>query len=272
MRRITLCADDYGLSPGVSRGIRDLIARGRLNATSVMTAAPSFNQDEADALMRIAGKAAIGLHVTLTAPFRPLFPTFAPLRDGAFPKLPALLGLATARRLNRDTVYREVTAQLQAFARHFGRMPDYVDGHQHVQLFPQIRDAFLRAVIERAPNAWVRQCGRFSGQPRGLADRKALLLDVLSLRFRRKAQRLGVPFNPAFAGTYNFGAAGDFSRLFASFLDGLPDGGLVMCHPGFADDELKRVDPLTTQRECEFAFFAGDDFPRLLAERGFTLG
>lgn len=32
-RRIWLCADDYGISPGVNRAIRDLIERGRLNAT-----------------------------------------------------------------------------------------------------------------------------------------------------------------------------------------------------------------------------------------------
>ncbi|HVT56350.1 MAG TPA: ChbG/HpnK family deacetylase, partial [Xanthobacteraceae bacterium] len=36
MRRIVLCADDYALSPGVSAGIRELLAAGRLNATSVM--------------------------------------------------------------------------------------------------------------------------------------------------------------------------------------------------------------------------------------------
>ena len=41
-RRIWLCADDYGISPAVDRGIRELIARGRLNATSVMVVAPSF--------------------------------------------------------------------------------------------------------------------------------------------------------------------------------------------------------------------------------------
>ena len=35
-RRIWLCADDYGLAEGVNRAIRDLISRGRLNATSVM--------------------------------------------------------------------------------------------------------------------------------------------------------------------------------------------------------------------------------------------
>ena len=38
-----LCADDYGISPAVSAAIRDLIARRRINATSVMVVAPSFS-------------------------------------------------------------------------------------------------------------------------------------------------------------------------------------------------------------------------------------
>ena len=38
--RFVLCADDFALSPGVSRGIIDLIARGRLSATGCMTVSP----------------------------------------------------------------------------------------------------------------------------------------------------------------------------------------------------------------------------------------
>ena len=44
-RRIWLCADDYGLSDGVNRAIRDLIERGRLNATSVMMVTPAIGRD-----------------------------------------------------------------------------------------------------------------------------------------------------------------------------------------------------------------------------------
>src|ERR1019366_7759061 len=50
LRKFWLCADDYGISPAVDRAIRDLIARGRLNATSVMVRAPSFSTAEAAAL------------------------------------------------------------------------------------------------------------------------------------------------------------------------------------------------------------------------------
>ena len=74
-RRIWLCADDYGISPGVNRAIRDLIKLGRLNATSVMVVGPAVGRDEVAALQDVAcasPRCAIGLHVTLTAPFRPL--------------------------------------------------------------------------------------------------------------------------------------------------------------------------------------------------------
>src|SRR5665811_2226741 len=93
-RQIWLCADDYGLSPSVNAGIRELIARGRLNATSVMVAAPHLGDDEAAALDLLnAGekRAATGLHVTLTAPFKPMSAGFAPLRDGCFLPLAELM-------------------------------------------------------------------------------------------------------------------------------------------------------------------------------------
>jgi len=45
-RHIWLCADDYGMSPAVNVAIRDLIMRGRINATSVMVVAPNFYRSE----------------------------------------------------------------------------------------------------------------------------------------------------------------------------------------------------------------------------------
>ena len=164
----------------------------------------------------------------------------------------------------------EIAAQLRAFLDAFGHLPDFVDGHQHVHLFPQVRDAFLKVVAETAPDAWVRQCGR-ARSARRLRDRKGLVLDILSVRFRRKARRLGVATNPAFAGAYAFTPKADFAKIFPRFLAGLPDGGLIMCHPGFVDAELERLDPLTTLREHEFAFFNSDDFPKLLGRHGVAL-
>jgi chitin disaccharide deacetylase len=273
-RRIWLCADDYGISPGVNRAIRDLIARGRLNATSVMVVGPAIGRDEIEALREAAAKnprCAIGLHATLTAPFHPLTLHFRPLDGGLFLPFPKLLRGGLLRRLDAEIIRAEISAQLAAFVEKFGRAPDFVDGHQHVQLFPAVRDGFLAAVKQAAPNAWVRQGGRIQPLLQRLRAPKALLLDLLSAQFRRRALRASVAFNPAFAGAYDFSHAPDFAGLMPQFLDSLPDGGVVMCHPGFVDDILVGLDPLTGQREREHAYLASDAFQRLLAETNVTL-
>jgi predicted glycoside hydrolase/deacetylase ChbG (UPF0249 family) len=274
-RRIWLCADDYGISPGVNRAIRDLIERGRLNATSVMVVGPAIGRDEASRLQASAAsspRCAIGLHVTLTAPFRPLTMHFRPLDGGMFLPFPKLLRVGLFRRLDAEIIHAELLVQLRAFGELFGRPPDFVDGHQHAQLFPQVRDAFLEAVKETAPSAWVRQCGRPQPLTQRLGTPKPLVLDILSAQFRRRAARVRLAFNPGFAGAYDFSRQPDFGVLMRQFLDGLPEDGVVMCHPGFVDEALVSLDPLTVQREREHAFLGGEQFPRLLAANKVTLG
>jgi predicted glycoside hydrolase/deacetylase ChbG (UPF0249 family) len=272
-RHIWLCSDDYGISAAVNAGIRELIMRDRLNATSVMVAAPHLDNDEAPTLELLNSgvkRAAIGLHVTLTAPFKPMSEGFAPIRDGGFMSLADMMRAAVARRLQPEMLTIEIATQLQAFIEAFGHLPDFIDGHQHVHLFPQVRDAFLKVVVETAPNVWVRQCGR-ANSLRRLHDRKALVLDILSMAFRRRAERLGLATNPAFAGAYAFTSKANFAKIFPRFLTGLPDGGLIMCHPGFVDAELQRLDSLTHLREREFAYFNSDAFPQALADHGVEL-
>ena len=243
-RHIWLCADDYGMSPAVNVAIRDLVVRGRINATSVMVVAPNFYRSEAVSLNMLNAsetRVAIGLHVTLTAPYQPLSPNFQPVCDGIF-----LSKRETARHsflhlLRRETLESEISSQLQEFITAFGRLPDFIDGHQHVHLFPQIREALLSVVKNVAPNVWVRQCGRIGPLHKRVADGKAIAFDILSNGFRRLANQYGVRVNSAFAGTYGFAKDADYAQIFPKFLRGLPDGSVVMCHPGFVDAELQRL-------------------------------
>ena len=275
LRRIWLCADDYGISPGVNRAIRDLIERGRLNATSVMVVGSALGREEVEALQTAVAnspRCAIGLHATLTAPFHPLTMHFRPLDGGLFLPFPKLLRAGLARRLDPEIIRAELVVQFATFADLFGRAPDFVDGHQHAQLYPQVRDAFLSAVKQAAPAAWVRQCGRDAPFLQRLGAPKALFLDGLSAQFRKRAARAGITVNPGFAGAYDFTKRQDFGLLMRQFLDGMPDQGVIMCHPGFVDDVLRGLDPLTDQREHEHAYLRGEQFPELLAANRVTLG
>lgn len=273
-RRIWLCADDYGISPGVNRAIRELIAMRRINATSVMMVGPAIDRAEIDALKAAVAEntgCAIGLHATMTAPFQPMTMHFRPTDGSAFPPLGAMLRDSLLRRLDADMMRTEFETQLAAFALLFGAPPAYADGHQHVQLFPQVRGAFLDAVRQAAPQAWIRQCGSAGTLMEKVTNPKAGLLDVLSTGLRRAARSRNVAFNPGFAGAYDFARRPEFGGLMANFLDGLPDGGLIMCHPGHVDDTLRDLDPLTDQREREYEYLAGPEFPRLLATKRVAL-
>src|SRR5262249_57339219 len=114
-RRISLCADDYGMSQGVNRAIRDLIAKRRLSATSVMVVTPAFTRGEIDELKAAAKERdgfSIGAHVTLTAPHHPLTTHFRPLKGGEFLKLGKLLQTAVMRRLDVEILRAEIAAPI----------------------------------------------------------------------------------------------------------------------------------------------------------------
>jgi chitin disaccharide deacetylase len=272
LRRIVLCADDYALSPGVSRSIRELIGMGRLNATSVMTVFSGLKEEAAKlAETKSPIQFQTGLHVTLTGGFKPLVALPLKTKDGNFPPVKAYLNPLNTPKISRAGVTEEIEAQFRAFRDAFGRLPDFVDGHQHVQLMPSLRSAFLDTVAKLAPRAWVRQCGPASAL-QAAGGSKTRFLALLNSGFRSQARARGLAFNPAFAGAYDFADSREYAVLFGHFLKGLPSGGLIMCHPGFVDAELKSRDPLLDQREAEHKFFASDNLPTLLTKAGATLG
>lgn len=263
MKRVVLCADDYAISPGVSQAIRTLIAARRINATSVMTVFDALPA-EAEALKAAAAGtgASIGLHVTFTGAFAPLTPAMAE-PPGTFPALSKLLRTALLRRLDPRAVAAEVEAQFAAFRDAFGHPPHHVDGHQHVHVLPVIRAAVLKATARHAPGAFLRDVTPARAALHGL-DLKGRLIGAFASGFTRDAARLGLAANTGFGGAYDFSADHDFATLLAHFLKGVPDGALVMVHPGRVDDPLVARDPLTHQREVEYEVLHGPLMPQIL--------
>lgn len=271
--RITLCADDYGLAPGVSAAIRHLIALGRLQATGCMTAGPHWPAAAA-ALKPLDGMADIGLHLTLTdqAPAGPM-PRLAP--DGRLPSLGRLLKLALSGRLDRAEIAAELDRQLDRFQTEFGRPPDFIDGHHHVHQLPVIGEAVIAAWKTRlGGKGWVRSCLE---PPVGILSRRvsplrALVIAQLGRGFRRRLEQAQVPHNRSFRGVYDFSGKVPFATLFRKFTDHPGPDCLMMVHPGLVDDALRAADGLTDQREVEYRFLASEACVLDLAERGIALG
>ncbi|TGD92740.1 ChbG/HpnK family deacetylase [Methylobacterium nonmethylotrophicum] len=269
-RPVVLCADDYGLSPGVSRGILALARGRRISATGAMTNIPAF-REAAAALGELRGTTGLGLHLTLTAgaPLGPL-PRLAP--DGRLPPLGRLLGLSLSGRLAASDVRPEIERQLDAFASAIGHLPDFVDGHQHVHVLPGVRAALLGALKARGWQGWLRDPGDAPGailaRPHA---RKAIVVAGLGLGFRGAARRAGFSTNRGFSGFSDFAAGDGFAEAFARSFRALGPAPVVMCHPGEIDQGLRDLDPVVESRPLELAYLGSVRFGEFLEREGLRL-
>ncbi len=271
-RRIVLCADDYAISPGVSRGIVELVRMGRLTATSAMSVAPDWPRLAAG-LNEVEGGVAVGLHLTLTgmSPLGPM-PRFAPHR--LFPPLSQVVRAALLRRLPLDEIGAEFDRQLDAFQTARGRMPDFIDGHQHVHALPGIRDVLLAGLARRglAGRLWLRDP---ADRPDAILRRrteakKAFAVAGLAVGFATAARRAGFAVNRGFSGFSAFDPVRDPGPDFARFLLATGPAHLVMCHPGHVDG-AEELDGVVESRAREFAYLASDAFADLLDRSRVTL-
>ena len=253
-RRLVVCVDDAAYDAAVTRSVLALAAAGRITAASVMVGSPHWPV-HAPALAAAPG-IDLGLHLDLTE-----FPVAGPSRP-----LPVVLLLTYAvGRLAAGALRAAIDAQLDRFERHAGRLPDHIDGHQHVQQLPAVREALLEAIGRRwggsTTHPWVRS-GR---PPAAAASPKARLIGALGARrLAALSERAGCATNPALVGVYGFhGDAAAYLARLDGWLAEAPDGALLMTHPAAGGDATAR-DPIAEARRVEHAVLAGEGFAALL--------
>ena len=264
--RLVLCADDFGLTEGVSHGILDLIEVGRLSATSAMTTHRWWPR-LGPILREACSGVGVGLHLNFTsgAPLGPL-PRLAP--GGRLPSLRRLIGLSLAGGIDEAEVRAEIGRQLDAYMAVMGRPPDFIDGHQHVHVFPGIRRMLLDTLRRRGLGGrlWLRDPSdglRPIVRRRG-AMAKAAALKGFALGFRRAARTAGFETNEGFSGFSAFDPTRSFEREMHRFMVRLGPKPLVMCHPGYVDDELRGIDPVVETRSQELIYLSSTGFGELL--------
>jgi len=148
------------------------------------------------------------------------------------------------------------------------RAPDFIDGHQHVHQFPQIRDALVAELQHRYPNhptLWLRSTRYYAkakpadsavlaARQRTSTDRsyrgKALIIERLGARALEHKVAGRWPMSRALAGVYDFrGGEAVYAQLLAHWLATMQAGDVLMCHPA---SQPMAHDPLGAQRLAEY--------------------
>lgn len=258
MKKIVLCADDYGQYQAVTDAILMLVDKQRLSAVSCMTTV--LDAAHAEKLLAFNSQIDIGLHLDLTT---------------KEPSLNQLIINAFLGRLNINELKANINQQIDAFIDFFGCLPDFVDGHQHVHHLPMIREVLLAIYQTRFQNKKTYLRVPANGLESLLMPiynfPKAQIIALTGAYvLKRKVMQLNIPHNISFGGIYDFRNATNYRYYFNKFLQQISNNGLIMCHPGVNSDH-KNDDPIALARTHEYQYLLSDDFINDCQRHGITI-
>ncbi len=253
MRSVIINADDFGLSPGVNRGILSAFRDGVVTSTTLFANLAGF--DDAVAIARENPDLPVGIHLSLvwgrpvSDPAR--IPTLVD-REGRLHRSAGALGVrAMLGRVSVDQMQIEFASQIRKVL-DAGLTPTHLDTHKHIHVLPGVTRALVsvagefgihkvRLPRERSPRSRGRRCPASGNAKR----------TVIALLCRRAESQLA-----ALKTTNHFVGIADSACLdvqtLSFILRNLDDGVTeVMCHPGYVDDEMKRYVVHPARREIE---------------------
>ncbi len=252
-RLVKICADDFGFNDFVSQGIIHLISQRRLSATSCMTNMPNWNNHFSE-LLKFRDRVEIGLHFNLTE---------GNLRSKQF-SLNRLILESYLGKINILDIETEFQLQLDNFKNCSGFLPDYIDGHQHIQQLPVIRNAVVNVIKRNYDNIlpYIRVSSNGLNNSLKIST-KALLVHLLGANsLRNLARKNDIPTTSNFAGFSSFKDDQYYPLQFEYYLKSIKNNGVIMCHPGLANPN--NSDPIAASRFKEYNFFNSNLFLELL--------
>jgi hopanoid biosynthesis associated protein HpnK len=275
---VIINADDFGLSPGVNRGILDAFRHGILTSTTMLVNLRSF--EDAVGLARRNPDLPVGIHLSLLWGAPVSDPSTVPSlidRDGQFPRSLSVL----ARRywlgaLNLDHVRAEFRAQVERF-RAAGLEPTHVDTHKHVHCLPGVLDALAHVVSEqqiqrvRFPYEDGLATPTTDGAPANTTSMKSRLksrlVAFLVRNGRPKLEGQGLRTTDHFVGIEQQDRldGGTLQFILSHLRDGVTE---LMCHPGYDDDLAREYSKTPPNRQRELAALQDPAVRACLTTRG----
>ncbi|TML18596.1 MAG: ChbG/HpnK family deacetylase [Actinobacteria bacterium] len=233
-RLLIVNADDYGLTPGVSRGILRGVREGVVTSTSVLVLGSGFSRSVG--WLRDEAPLGVGVHLALVGEDPPLsaardIPTLID-RRGRLPRSwRQLVPKVMAKRIDFADVERELAAQIGA-AQDAGLSIDHLNSHQHVHMFPGLREVVVD-LAHRFDVPAIRVTRSTTRGPVGLLIRR------LAATLERELQADGIVFPRGAAGLDEAGRFDESAMLRALDRFASSDASSVELsgHPGEAEDD-----------------------------------
>ena len=285
MRQLIVNTDDFGLTAGVNRGIKDAHAGGIVTSATLMATGAQF--DDAVTTARSAPRLSVGCHIALVdgTPVSPpeTIDTLLAIRSATPDKFYSSLSAFAARAMlggfDPDQLVAEIAAQIRKLQA-AGLQVTHLDSHKHSHIFPDILTAMLRAAricgVPAIRNPFVplkaMNPRQFKGK-RSLWKRysQVRMLHSFSGQFLQRTKRAGLLTPDGVLGVIETGTVD--ASLLRQTLTTLPEGTWeLVCHPGYSDPDLRTSGTrLLDSRDEELRLLTSAELPQFLAEQKFNL-
>jgi hopanoid biosynthesis associated protein HpnK len=285
LRNLIVNADDLGWTNGVNQGIADAHRNGIVTSASLLANGAAF-ESAVDVAQHVPNLG-VGVHLNLSDGRPVAAPDSVPTllnSDGQLDGGPeALLAKIAMRRIELHEVEREWDAQIRK-VRDAGIAPSHVDGHKHVHMLPGLFEIALRLAKKHGIEA-IRMSHEASRLRAALSagggeqETSVLLkqgaqargMKLLARNARAMAEKTGISVADYFCGIAQTGQL--TKQGVARLLRDLPEGTTeLMCHPGYADEDLRHSPTrLQQSRQQEVAIFTDMEIRNLVASEGIRL-
>lgn len=273
-KRLIVNADDFGRSPGVSRGILEAHQAGIVTSTTVMINQPGIELQLTEALA--CPTLGIGLHLVFTG-LQPVLPpeTIPSLvrENGHFFDHHTLW--AQSETISTDQLRAELSSQVEQFGALAGRPPDHLDCHHFVHLYPPFFQVYADLAVRfclplRVPFPpetdfllAAHSLPFLEGFPPDLV-RGMIVTNSACLRSRQ------LTHPDRFISSF-FGWESLTLSTLLYLLNTLPPGtSELMCHPGY-DEPALAGSSYRQERETELALLAEPAVQELVEHAGIEL-
>lgn len=233
-KELIVCADDFGLTEGISEGIVNAYSEGIVTRTSIIANSKAF--DHAVLLSKKNQGLKVGIHLTLVEE--------EPINEhnkikslmGQNGKLlinyKAFLVRYALLKIDINEVYAEWESQIQKVLKS-GININHIDSHQHLHMLPGI----FKKTLELALKYKIKKVRMFYHDIADIGSLKEGSLAFLSSMNKRSLLNSGVSSSDYIWGLRQGGnmKENDILNFIANMKCGTTE---MMCHPGYADESF----------------------------------
>lgn len=272
MIKVIFNADDFGFSKGVNKGVAHSIKKGVVSSTSLLTNMPST--EDAFSIIKKNNLKEIGVHLNITDGKSLTGRSSITDKKGNFIGAYNLLLKLFLNKISTGDLKEEFKHQIENVIDR-GITPTHINSHMYLHACKPVCRIFIRLArkynIKNIRNSYDSGITKDKFIFLNSQYYKMIFINSQARLQKKILKKSNIKTTDYFHGILQMSCKNPlayFSNIVNSMRKGTHE---VMCHPGYSDDELKKLSPYTIARGRELKALCSPVLKDVIKKRGIKI-